>query len=88
MDSTTERKPLMRIGEARKVLGVCSNTMSRWIAAGLIRKIPGTCFITGAELERFLGEVSKPKTPEQRRRGPYRATREANERRNQDKNRL
>ena len=74
-------KPLLRIGEAAKYLGVCINTMSKWISEGKVRKIPGSSFITRLEIERFLEEYSRPKTPEQRRRGPYRMTREARERR-------
>jgi hypothetical protein len=65
-------KQLMRVGEAAAYLGVCINTMSKLISRGLIHKVPGTSFITRLEVERFLEEHSRPKTPEQRRRGRYR----------------
>ncbi|MBE3063734.1 MAG: helix-turn-helix domain-containing protein [Spirochaetes bacterium] len=64
-------KPLLRVREAAERLGVCRKTLSKWIARGLLRKIPGSDFITVREVERFLEEPSGPKTPEQRRRGRY-----------------
>ena len=64
--------PLLRVHEAAAFLGVCPNTLWKWIARGLIQKIPDSNFITRLELDRFLEEHSRPRTPEERRRGPYR----------------
>ena len=69
---TIDQSLLVSIKDARVLLGgIHPNTMSEWIKRGLIKKIPGTYFIARAEIARFIEEMSKPKTPEQRRRGRY-----------------
>jgi predicted site-specific integrase-resolvase len=68
-------KPLYRIHEAAAYLGVSDDTLSKWIGAGKVRKIEGTNFIAALELVRFQEEHSRPKTPEQRKRGPYKTRR-------------
>jgi len=64
----TKPLPLLHVQEAAAVLGVCRKTLSNWIRKGLISKIPGTSYISRAELERFL---EAPRPPERGKRGRY-----------------
>jgi hypothetical protein len=54
---------VLRIGEVAEYIGVSRKTLSRWIAAGTVRKIPGSSFISAREIERFLGESGSPRRP-------------------------
>jgi len=63
--------PLPTVQEVMRFLRVSKSTIHRWQQAGLIEKIPGTNRFRRDEVARFAGELERPRTPEERRRGPY-----------------
>lgn len=66
---------LLTITETRRALNVSATTLWRWEQNGLIQRLPGTRRFTRAEVERVLQWQSGSRTPEERRRGPYRTGR-------------
>mgnify|MGYP006283155387 CR=1 FL=1 len=69
---------IVSITQVLKLFEINRTTLWKWEQRGLIHRIPGTKKFTRAEVARFLGEYTAPPTPEQRRRGPYKRTREMN----------
>jgi hypothetical protein len=56
----TPTKQLLRVHEVAAYLERSTKTISRWIALGLLHKIPGTSFIARMEVERFLQDGGAP----------------------------